>query len=450
MANVRAELEQRTPGSKAAYEGSCEVLAQQLVSTVTMPYPIYIRESKGSRVTDVDGNQYIDLTMGYGPHVLGHAPDVAINAIKEAAERGTQWGLHNPYQEPLARLIVDAVPCAEKVVFANSGTEATMFAVRAARAHTGKRKVAVFDGSYHGSHDYVLVNVDTDSPRDRPTYSANLSGIPGEAHDTVIMLPYRHEAAFDIIRENKDELAVVLIEPSQSSNPRLDCGDFLRDLRDVCRECGVLFLMDETITGFRLAYGGAQELYGITPDLATYGKAMGGGMPIGAIAGPSDIMQVFSRPIEQINERQGESEPASIHAGGTFAGNPVTMAAGAAAVGYMRDHREIYKHMAEQGTRMTDEINKFCTSEEIPAQFMSALSMFHMRFQNAPIQSARDLDPSLKEAEDLFYLHLLNNGVIIPGVHLGFISAAHSAEDIDQVIDAFKKSFLAVREQGLV
>ena len=171
-------------------------------------------------------------------------------------------------------------------------------------------------------------------------------------------------------------------------------------------------------------------------------------MPVGAVAGPSDIMQVFSRAIE--NQHPGEGEPRSIFAGGTFAGNPVTMAAGAAVVGYMRDHREIYRHMAEQGSRLADEINKFCTAEEIPAQLLSALSMFHLRFQSAPIESARDLDPSLKEAEDLFYLHLLNNGVIVAGVHTSFISAAHSAEDVDQVIDAFKRSFLAVREQGLL
>ena len=174
-----------------------------------------------------------------------------------------------------------------------------MYAIRVARGYTGKSKLAVFDGSYNGAHDYVLVTVDKDSPRDRPTFSSNLAGIPSETLDTVIMLPYRHEAAFDIIREHKDELAIVLIDAVQGSNPRLDCGDFLKELQEVCRECNVLLLMDEVITGFRMAYGGAQEFYGITPDLATYGKAVGGGMPIGAIAGPSHIMDVFSLPTER-------------------------------------------------------------------------------------------------------------------------------------------------------
>ena len=142
MADVRAELEMKTPGSKEAHERGSEVLGQLVTGTLSIPHPIYIREAKGSRVTDVDGNEYIDLTMGFGPHLLGHAPDIVVDAVKEAAERGLQYALHNPYQEPLARLLVEASPCAEKVVFCNSGTEATMYAIRAARAFTGKNKIA--------------------------------------------------------------------------------------------------------------------------------------------------------------------------------------------------------------------------------------------------------------------------------------------------------------------
>ena len=283
-----------------------------------------------------------------------------------------------------------------------------------------------------------------------------MGGIAAETQDTVMMLPYRHEAAFEIIRESKGELAVVLIEPVQTSNPRLDCADFLRDLREVCRECDVLLMFDEIVTGFRLAYGGAQELWDITPDLAAYGNNVGGGMPIGAVAGRSDIMEVFSGPeaypsqqIEPFTQPSDGSGPASIFAGGTYNGNPVTMAAGTAAVSYMRDHREIYRHMAEQGTRLADEINNFCAAEEIPAQLMNALSMFYLYFQRAPIHSARDMGPYPREAEATFYLHLLDNGVLSPGTRGVYTSVAHSAEDIDQIIDAFKKSFLAVREEGL-
>lgn len=443
MEDIRAVLESRTRKSQEVYERSHEVLAQQVVNTVRMPYPFYVREAKGSRITDVDGNEYIDLTMGYGPHVLGHAPDFVVEAVKEAADRGFHYGLFSPYQEPLARLLVEASPCADKVVFTNSGTEATMYAIRAARAYTGKTKIAVFDGGYHGSHDYVLVRADGDSPRTEPTFSPMGDGIPHETTDQVIMLPYREEAAFELIRKHKDELALVLLEGVQSSNPRLDHGDFLRELREVCRECDVLFLMDEVITGFRLAYGGAQEMFDVVPDIAAYGKAVGGGLPIGAVAGSAEIMGVFS-------DNAGESRPNRTYVGGTFNGNPMSMVAGQAAVSHLKDHPEIYSYLAEQGTRLSNEVNQFCQAEEIPAQMLSALSMFYLRFQRTPINSSRDIDTSLQDAEGEFYMHLLNHGVVVPGIHLAFISAAHTPEDIDTVIDAFKESFKEVRNKGLL
>ena len=452
MSNVQAEIERKTPGSKVAHERSSEVLGQIVTGTLAIPHPIYIRDSKGSRVTDVDGNEYIDLTLGFGPHVLGHAPDVVVDAVKEAADRGLQWALHNPYQEPLARMLVEASPCAEKVVFCNSGTEATMYAIRAARAYTGKSKIAVFDGSYHGAHDYAMVRVDNESPRDAPTFNPTGDGIPEETLQNVMMLPYRSEAAFDIIREHKDELAVVLLEPVQSSNPRLDHADWMTELREVCRDSGVLFLMDEVITGFRMAYGGAQEFFGITPDLATYGKVLGGGMPIGAIAGPAEIMEVFSAgALDPEAFATSDDRPPGVFSAGTFSGNPVSMAAGCAAVGYLRDHPESYRYLAQQSNRLADELNRFCVTNEIPAQILSALSIFFLRIQPGdPIESSRDIDGSMKEADDAFFLHLLNNGVIVPGVHQFHLSTAHTPEDVDHVIDAFKRSFLGVREEGLL
>ena len=442
--DARAELEKRTPRSLDLYQRSHQVLAREVVGTVLVPYPFYIRQAKGSRVIDVDDNEYIDLTMGYGPHILGHTPEVVVEAVKEAVERGLQWGLHGPYQEPLARLLVEAAPSADKVAFCNSGTEASLFAIRAARAYTGKTKIGVFDGSYHGGHDYVLVQADKRSPRERPKAIPRGVGIPEETLNQIIMLPYRHEAAYDLIRAHKEELAVVLIEPVQSSNPRLDCGDFLKELREVCKDSGVLFLMDEVITGFRLAYGGGQEYFGVTPDLVTYGKALGGGLPIGAVAGRADVMEVFVR---RIPDTSGSPR---IYSGGTFDGNPMTMATGYAAVSYMRDHPQIYPYLAEQGARLATAINQFCDQEELPAQLMSALSLFRLQFQRGPIHSVRDIDDTLKEAEGKFYLHLLNHGVVVPGAHLFFISAAHTPQDIEQVVDAFKQSFLEVRAEGLL
>ena len=448
MTDIRAELERKTPGSREAHERTNRVVSQVVVGTVHVPHPIYIRESKGSKVTDVDGNEYIDLSMGFGPHILGHAPDVVVDAIKEAAGRGLQWGLHSPYQEPLASLMVDAIPGAEKVVFCNTGTEATMYAIRAARGYTGKDKIAVFDGGYHGAHDYVMVALDKNSPQEAPTFRPLGHGVPAKTQENTIMLPYRSELAFDIIRRNKDDLAVVLVEPVQSSNPHLD-GDFLRKLRDVCRESGVLFLMDEVITGFRLAYGGAEEFFDIVPDLSTYGKIIGGGTAVASIAGPAEIMDQFSRQYEIYMHM--DTGAVSTFGAGSFNGNPLNMAAGNACISYLRDHPEVYKYLAEQGNRLADEINRFCVAEEIPAQILGTLSMFHVRIQpRGPIRNAWDIDGSMKEASDSFYMHLLNHGVAMPGTHLAFISAAHTPEDIDHVIDAFKQSFTEVRQEGLL
>ncbi len=168
MASVLERLESRTRKSQEVFKRTREVMAQEVVGTVDMPYPLYIKDAKGSRITDVDGNEYIDMTMGFGPHILGHAPNVVVEAVTEAVARGLQFGLHNPYQEPLAALMVEAGPCADKVVFTNSGTEATMYGVRVARSFTGKSKIGMFDGGYHGAHDQVLAGARRGSPRNRP------------------------------------------------------------------------------------------------------------------------------------------------------------------------------------------------------------------------------------------------------------------------------------------
>ena len=295
FARARDSLAARTPRSAQAKARGSKVLAMEVVQTVTMPHPIYIESATGARVTDLDGNAYIDLTGGFGPLVLGHGPQCVKDAFAEQLERGWHFGIHNARQAELAELLQEAGRCVDTAMFANSGTEATMYAIRLGRAFTNKSKVALFDGSYHGVHDYALVKADSKSPRSRPTTRVLGGGVPDVIKDeTVIMLPYRDPAAFDLIREHKDDLAIVLIEPVQSSNPRLDTGDFLHGLLDVCRESNVLFLMDEVITGFRIQYGGCQEHYDLSPDLATFGKALGGGQPIGAVGGRADVMNSFT------------------------------------------------------------------------------------------------------------------------------------------------------------
>lgn len=443
MKDIRQELARRLAKSHDLYRRCNEVLAQQVIGTVLLPVPFYVESAKGCRVIDVDGNEYIDVTMGFGPHVLGHAPEVVLDALRAQLSSGLHYGLAHAKQEELARLLTEASPCADTVAFYNSGTEATMAAIRGARAVTGKSKIAVFDGSYHGSHDLVLTETDPQSPRACPRVLPRGAGIPPGTFDQVVYLPFREDAAYDLIRENRNDLAAVLLEPIETTNPRLDVGDFLRGLRDVCTETGALMILDEVVTGFRLAYGGAQEYFGVVPDMACYGKAMGGGMPIGAVGGRRELMETFAFVVDP------EARPPRCLTGGTFSGNPMSMVAGTAAVRHLRDHPEIYRHFERQGTRLAAEVNEFCRSQGFAAQMLHAHSMFYLRFQDTEIRNARDIDESRHELEKIYYMYLLKNGVVVPGVHISFLSAAHTADDVTTIIEAMKQSFREMRADGL-
>ena len=312
--------------------------------------------------------------------------------------------------------------------------------MRAARAFTGKEKIGIFDGYWHGMHDYCMVAPTAVSSRDRPAGVEISTGTPKAIRDLILPLPYRNPAAFDIIRANKDELAMVIIEPVQHSNPQKEVRDYLRSLQEVCRDCGVLFALDETVTGFRLAFGGGQEYFGITPDLATLGKACGGGLPIGVIAGREDFMRMFL-------PRQGER---GVFTGGTFTGNPLTMAAGTAAVRYYAGYPEIYAAMAAQGDRLTQRFNDFASRHNMAVQMSNVGSMFHIYFQSGRVASSFDIEEKPMElAREAFLMHALNRGVLISGGNRYYLSAAHTGAVVDRMIDVFQESLALVREDGL-
>ena len=437
---VRTKLISRTTKSGEMARKGHPSLAMEVVQTVDMPHQIYIDSAEGPYLTDLDGNQYIDLTCGFGPNVVGNKAPFVEEALASQIKKGWHYGIPGAEQARLAELIKESSSAVDEVMFCNSGSEATMFAFRAARALTGKRVIALFDGSYHGIHDYALVKAGYKSERSEPSSVALGAGIPEEiSRDLMMMLPYRDENAYELIRRHKDDLALVVIEPVQSSNPRLDNQQFLEGLRDVCTECGVLLMFDEVISGFRIEYGGCQQYYNIKPDLVTYGKAAGGGMPIGVVAGSKHVMNTFS----------GVDDTPTIFAGGTFNGHPLTMVAGIAILEHLKENQEeIYPYLHEQGNRVASEINEFCVSNNIPAQMMNAGSMMHLIFSGESIESSRDIDQRLYKLEKEFYLHLLGHNVIVPGIHLAFISFAHKPDVIDQVIDAFKRSFEDLREDG--
>lgn len=416
------------------------ILFSGMRANLYLPHPIYIDSGEGATITDIDGNTYIDTCMGFGVCVLGHRhPDIAA-AMSRISGSGWHFGIHSKEQLPLAQLLQDAIPCAERLLFCNSGSEATGYAMRAARAFTGKEKIGIFDGYWHGMHDYCMVAPTAVSSRDRPAGVEISTGIPKAIRDLILPLPYRNPSAFDIIRANKDELAMVIIEPVQHSNPQKEVRDYLQSLQEVCRDCGVLFAFDEMVTGFRLAFGGGQEYFGITPDFATLGKACGGGLPIGVIAGREDFMRMFL-------PKQGEQ---GVFTGGTFTGNPLTMAAGTAAVRYYAGHPEIYASMAAQGDRLTQRFNDFAARHNMAVQMSNVGSMFHIYFQSGRVASSFDIDEKpMEQAREAFLMHALNRGVLISGGNRYYLSAAHTSAVVDRMIDVFQESLSLVREDGL-
>jgi glutamate-1-semialdehyde 2,1-aminomutase len=435
-AKLEKALKDQTPKSGALWQASQDVVPGGLLSLARKfkPYPFYTDRGDGAYIWDVDGNRYIDCCMSYGVLLLGHRPPVVLEALQAQAERGTTYGTPHPLEIEFAKVFVDCVPCAERMLLCNSGTEATMQAIRVMRAFAGKDRVAKFEGAYHGWHDYaswsIYAHGDTMGPPDRPNAVVESAGIPDAIKDTILMLPY-NESAFDLIEEHADELAGVMIEPVFGGGTIPASREFLRKLREVTERTGVLLLFDEVITGFRLALGGAQEYYGVQPDLATYGKIIGGGLPVGAVGCSTEMMETVL---------QGDM---SIAVAGTFSGNPFTLAAGTAVLTYLRENRSIYEELAAKGERLRGGFNDWARSQGLPAFMTGSGSMFQIHLKDGPIEAPRDMVGRLDGPLADLQLYLRLNGVFIPWLHLAFVSAAHSDGDIEAVLEAHQQSVAA-------
>lgn len=381
----------------------------------------YVSRAQGCTIADLEGRTCIDLAMGGGACILGHANPAILAAVREQLDKGSIFTAPNAAVHEMGERLAEAMPWFGGFVFCNSGSEATMRLIRIARAVTGRRKIGVFSGGWHGSHDMVLVEEDYGGCASRPAVRCKSAGTPEETLNSVVFLPYQDEAAFDLIRENRDELAVVLIEPVQGSNPRDDIGGFLSGLRRVTEECGVLLAFDEVITGFRLAYGGGQEWFGLHGDLAAYGKAVGGGLPVGMVAGTRRIMESVRRK--------------AVFMGGTFSANPLTIAAGLATLRYLGDNLRIYSQLAKMGRSLRSAINRFCTENGLPARMIGVGSISRLVLTGEPIRSRRERD--LKEpdmaAQRSFYDMVRRRGVHIGVNRLQFLSTAHGDAEVENI-----------------
>ncbi|WP_028862528.1 aspartate aminotransferase family protein [Psychromonas aquimarina] len=398
----------------------------------------YVSKAERCYLYDQDGKQYIDMAMAGGSAILGHAQPEIQQALQQQLSLGSLYTAPTPLAHEYANLLSQSVTPYQDFIFCSTGSEATMRAIRIAKAYTGKKKIAVFSGCWHGSHDFLLIEEDYQSPLDSPRAALKSAGTPVELLEHLLLLPYNHQAAVKLIKEHANDIAMVFIEPVQGSNPRDDISGFLHSLRNVCNENNILLGFDEVITGGRLAVGGGQSYFNITADIATYGKTLGGGLPIGIVAGKKDIMDCIRN--------------APLFMGGTFSANPLSLTAGLTLINYLLNHPEIYQQINLAGQRLRQEINQFCQLHNINAHMMGVASLSRLVFCKRHIASRRERDTHEvswdKQAE--FYLLLKKRAVYIGGNRINFISSTHSSKVIDKVIKAYQECLFEWHQQGII
>lgn len=393
------------------------------------PHPLYFTDAKGSKVYDVDGHEYIDTITGAGTQILGHCHPAIVEAINEQVKRAIMTIYPTELEPALAEKIAKHCPHMELLRFTNTGSEAATMVLRTARSYTGRDKIGKFEGNWHGQHDLTLISGTSvpaggeDSPQAVPDTPGLLRDIP----DSVIVLPYNNaEASVELIRKNAKDLAAVIIEPVCV----FQCGvvaaesDFLKALREVTETNDIPLIFDEVITGFRLGFGGATELLGVRPDLAIYGKIIGGGLPIGAFGGRKEIMEKAVSPsIQQV------SSGVKILHSGSFTGNPVSLAAGLAMI---RELERInpYPYLEEITQDYKNAVSKISSDLGIALQINALGSFYQFLFIDKPPRHKRDVMKADALRQRVFSTGMTDNGVIIIPAHPGLMSYAHTREDV--------------------
>jgi glutamate-1-semialdehyde 2,1-aminomutase len=388
--------------------------------------PFFVNKAKGAHVWDVDGNDYVDYVGTWGPAILGHAYPKIIKAVQDAAEHGTSFGIPNPFEVTMAKLICSLVPSVEKVRMCNSGTEATMSAIRLARGFTKRDKIIKFDGCYHGHADSLLVKAGSGALTFGNPDSA---GVPAAFTQHTIVLPYNEveplKAAF---KANKGQIAGIIVEPVPgNAGLYLPKSGYLEFLREISKTNGALLIFDEVMTGFRLAKGGAQERFRISPDLSCFGKVIGGGLPVGAFGGRADIMDCLA-PV------------GPVYQAGTLSGNPVAMAAGIAALEELMSD-DAYTKLEQYGAELELGMREAAKSAGVPVQFNRCGSMFCGYFTSEPVHNLADAMKSDRERFKKYFHGMLEEGIYVAPSQFeaGFVSTAHSAADIDKTVKAAAK-----------
>ncbi|HEV2335047.1 MAG TPA: aminotransferase class III-fold pyridoxal phosphate-dependent enzyme [Stellaceae bacterium] len=397
------------------------------------PAEVVIREGKGGRVWDEEGREYVDFLLGSGPMLVGHAHPEVTEAAQAQIARGTTFFANNRLGIELAETIVDAVPCAEQVRFVSSGSEADLYAMRAARAYTRRDKILKFEGGYHGMSDYSLMSLAPKRSGNFPAPVPDSAGIPRSVRDDMLIAPFNDaDAVASLVHDHKDELAGVIVEPFQRIIPP-EPG-FLAALRKITSDNGIPLIFDEVVTGFRLAYGGAQEYYGVVPDLCTLGKVIGGGFPLAAIAGRAEIMAHFDK-----SKVGDENFLVQI---GTLSGNPVAAAAGLATLAILK-RPGAYERIHATGKELMRALDALLKEAGIPAQITGEPPLFDVVFSPEKVRDYRTTLAGDAQLMSRFNALLRERG-ILKGESKYYISLAHTAEDIQFAKGAWRDAIKAL------
>lgn len=447
--STRAEQIRSFERSRELYEQAMNYLPAGASSNVRIhmhePFPILFRSGEGPRVRDVDGNSYIDYLMAYGTLILGHKHPRIIAAIQEQLQEGTMFGTTTELEIEVAKLVSGAVPAAEMVTFTNTGTEATMEAVRIARAATGKDKIIKFEGHYHGHHDYVLFSVDAPSSvsglEASPTKLPYFPGIPEEVAKTVIVAPWNNPTSLErILKKHSGDVAAIITEPVMANQGIIPPEpDYLKQLRELSTKYDVLLIFDEVLTGFRIAKGGAQELYGVKPDIACYAKAIGGGAPVAAVVGKREVMSMIG--------------PGRIAFGGTYNASPLSLAASKATLQTLFENDgEAFRRMTDIGAKLKarlTEVFKAAGYHVVINNVGPLLSIYFTKLRK--VSSYRQAIQSDTRKYKQFRDEMIKHGVYMhpDGLERMLISAVHTEREVEETITAAEQTLKALRTQTL-
>ena len=390
--------------------------------------PFFVARARGARIWDVDGNEYIDYVMSWGPLILGHAHPRVVEAVTAAARNGTSYGIPSPLEVRLAELVADRIPSVERVRMVNSGTEATMSAIRLARGATGRAKIVKFIGCYHGHVDSLLVQAGSGVATLATPDSA---GVPASFTQETIAVGFNDLGAVRLAFDRfPGQIGAVIVEPvGGNAGVLLPAPGFLAGLRDITRQAGAVLIFDEVMTGFRVARGGAQELYGVRPDLTCLGKILGGGLPVGAFGGPAELMDQLA-PL------------GPVYQAGTLSGNPLAMAAGIATLEAL-DAPGVYQEVERAAARLADGLEQAAAAHGIPHRLNRVGSMFSLFFTDQPVADFRSAAASDRARFARFFHGMLDRGVYLAPspFEAGFVSLAHGPEEIDRTLAAAAASF---------